>query len=128
MTDSINFSAEYPYGVNEMFPDNGLITFDYDKRVSANDMLKIGRELMHECEAYYKEEALDGTPIYTWNPDFITMIDASFKNNKKENFSKQHSIIFSAYISYLQSGNTSSTTADVMALDSYLGNRLGIRS
>jgi hypothetical protein len=123
MIDTVSFSVEFPYGTNDLFPDNGLITFDYDKRVSANDMLSIGAKLMHQAPAYVREENLLGVGVYTWNPDFILMIDESFKNGIKSNFSKDQGKLFADYIKYIQNGSTPTTSEAAIALNTYLGSR-----
>lgn len=119
--DTISFDAACPYGIIETFPDNGLLTFDYDKRVSQNDMAHIGRELLGECEAYYREEALNGTGIYTWNPDFIKMVQQSINDNKMANFSKSQKILFKKYITLLTDGIVGNEPEEVIELNKYLG-------
>ena len=117
----------YPYGSPAIgvgaFPDNGLLTMEYDCRVSHNDMLRIGQKLMHQTPAYVREENLLGQGVYTWDPDFIAMIDESFANGIKSNFSKPQAALFSQYVEFLQNGATANTPEAVIALDQYLGSR-----
>jgi hypothetical protein len=123
MIDTVSLSADFPYGTNDLFPDNGIVTFDYDKRVSANDMIRIGAKLMHQTPAYEREEDLLGQTVYLWNPDFISMIDESLKNGIKSNFSKDQGKLFSDYVKFLQNGPTPTTSEAVIALNTYLGSR-----
>jgi len=117
-------SAIFPFGANHIFPDNGLLSQSYDMRVSQNDMARIGAKLMHQQQAYVREENLVGAGVYTWEPDFIAMIDESFLNGIKANFSVKQAKLFSDYIVFLQNGVTANTSEAVIALDAYLGSRV----
>jgi hypothetical protein len=111
----------FPLGTDGTFPDNGILSQAYDSRVSQNDMLRIGMQLMHQADAYYREEDVLGGGIYTWNPDFILMIQQSLADNKIANFSKKQRILFNAYIALLTDGITGNEPEEVIALDTYLG-------
>jgi len=106
-----------------IFPDNGIISQAYDSRVSQNDMLRVAQKLMHQAPAYVREENLVGQGVYVWGPDFIAMIDESFLNGTKANFSVSQLALFNSYITFLQDGITASTPEAVIALDTYLGSR-----
>jgi hypothetical protein len=119
MTDS----QLYPLGTSGQFPDNGILSQMYDSRVSQNDMLRIGSKLMHQAPAYIQEENLMGSLVYTWDADFIAMIDESLSNGVKANFSKVQGKLFADYITYLKNGLTPTTSEAVIALNTYLGSR-----
>jgi hypothetical protein len=122
MSTSVNgMTYTFPFGSNDAFPDNGILSQAYDSRVSQNDMLKIGRALMHQEEAYYKELALNGVGIYTWNTDFLALIQKSLNENKMANFSKQQKVLFQKYMILLTDGIVGNEPEDVLALDAYLG-------
>jgi len=124
---AIPTSYLYPYGSPAIgvgaFPDNDLKPMEYDSRVTSNDMLRIGAKLMHQAPAYVREENLLGEGVYTWEPEFITMIDESFANGIKSNFSKDQGALFTQYMTFLQNGATVDTPEAVLALDEYLGSR-----
>ena len=106
-----------------LFPDNRLLSQAYDLRVSQNDILKVSMKIMHQQPAYVREENLLGVGVYTWEPDFITMMDESFASGMKGNFSKVQNKVFSDYMVYLQNGLVPSTSEATKALDAYLGSR-----
>lgn len=70
-----------------------------------------------------REENLLGEGVYTWEPDFISMIDQSFASGIKGNFSKDQLALFNAYLEYIDDGLTATTPEAVIALDTYLGSR-----
>jgi hypothetical protein len=106
-----------------VFPDNGIISQAYDSRVSQNDMLRVAQKLMHQQPAYVREENLAGQGVYTWDPDFIAMIDESLLRGVKANFSQSQRSLFADYITYLKNGLTPTTSEAVIALNAYLGSR-----
>ena len=114
----------YPYGSPAVgsgaFPDNDLKPMEYDSRVTSNDMLRIGAKLMHQAPAYVREENLLGEGVYTWEPDFILMIQESFANGIKSNFSKDQKGLFDEYLVYLANGLTPTTSEAVKALDQHM--------
>ena len=115
-------SVLFPYGSSpETFPDNGILSMAYDKRVTQNDILQVTGKLLHKGVAYYREEALDGSGIYTWNQDFIDMLQKSISENKIANFTKEQRRLFDKYILLLTDGITGNETEDVIALDTYIG-------
>jgi hypothetical protein len=116
MTDS----QIYPLGTSGQFPDNGILSQMYDSRVSQNDMLRISRSLIHEVESYYKEETILGLPIYIWNQEFIAMVQKSILENKISNFSKVQRKLFDQYVVLITNGVTASTSADAIALKTYI--------
>ena len=113
--------TSFPLGTDGIFPDNGILSQAYDKRVSQNDILRVSRELMHNEEPYYKELALNGVGIYTWNEHFIALIKQSLSENKVANFSKQQKVLFNKYLVLLTDGVVGNEPEDVVALDAYLG-------
>lgn len=117
-------SEALPYDSNVIFPDNGIISQAYDLRVSQNDMLRVGQKIMHQQPAYVREENLFGEGIYTWEPDFIKMIDESFSTGIRGNFSKEQYKIFNDYMLYVKDGTLIPATSEsILALDLYLGSR-----
>ena len=117
-------SAFFPIGTGGRFPDNGMLNnYAYDQRVTQNDMLAIGMKIMHQQKAYVREENLLGQGVYTWEPDFIAMIDQSFADGIKGNFSKDQLALFNQYLEYIRNGLTATTPEAVIALDGYLGSR-----
>lgn len=122
---AIPTSYLYPYGSPAIgagaFPDNDLKPMEYDSRVTSNDMLRIGRGLMHASEAYYREEDLLGNGIYTWNEEFVKKIQQSLAENKIANFSKVQRRLFNEYIVVITDGITGNESEAVLALDTYLG-------
>ena len=114
----------FPIGTGGQFPDNGMLNnYAYDQRVTQNEMLSVGMKIMHQQKAYVCEENLLGQNVYTFEPDFIALIDESFTSNIKGNFSKDQLALFNAYIEYIQNGLTATTSEAVIALDEYLGSR-----
>lgn len=113
----VGMTYTFPFGTNDAFPDNGLLNLSYDSRVSQNDMLNVGRELMHECEAYITEEHLDGTLIYNWNVNFIANVQKSLSENKIANFSKAQRKLFDAYNECRIANDFTTAAADVVALN-----------
>lgn len=65
MTLGVPTSTLFPFGSNNAFADNGLLTQNYDSRVSQNDMLRVGTKIMHQQPAYVREENLLGQGVYT---------------------------------------------------------------
>ena len=117
-------SELFPLGTGGQFPDNGMLNnYAYDQRVTQNEMLQVGMKLMHAQKAYVREENLLGEGVYTWEPEFIEMIDKSFEDGIKANFSRDQLALFNQYMEYMQNGLTASTSEAVLALDAYLGSR-----
>lgn len=114
-------TTSFPLGTDGIFPDNGILSQAYDKRVSQNDMLKVAMQLMHHADAYYREEKLDGTGQYTWNQDFITLLQESMSSGLISNMSRKQRILFDKYVRLLTDGIIGNETEDVLELDKYIG-------
>jgi len=83
--------------------------------------MAFAKELMRVEEAYSREESVIGAGIYTWNENFIELIQQSLNENKIANFSKQQRVVFDQYVLLLTDGITGNETEDIIALDTYLG-------
>jgi len=92
-----------------------------ERELTIDDGIAFTKELMREDEAYFRSESVIGAGIYTWNENFITLIQQSLAENKIANFSKQQRVVFNKYILLLTDGITGNETEDIIALDAYIG-------
>lgn len=117
----MTINSLFPISESLIYPDNGMLTMAYDRRVSQNDMLKISSEILQQDDAYYREERLDGTGIYTWSQRFIDMIILSFTEGKIANFSVKQRKLFDEYIQIIKDSGLATASEEIKALDTYLG-------
>ncbi len=92
-----------------------------ERELTIDDGVAFAKELMREEYAYYKDESVIGAGIYTWNENFIELIQQSLNENKIANFSKQQRVVFDQYVLLLTDGITGNETEYIIALDTYLG-------
>lgn len=117
----MNTNYIFPFGANNAFPDNGILSQAYDSRVSQNDILNVSSRLMHQGVPYEIEKRISGGDIYHWNPDFIAKLKDAFLNNVQPNMSTKEKDVFNRYITFAQDGELATTKQDVKDLDNYLG-------
>lgn len=111
------------FGSSNSFPDNGIISQAYDSRVNQNDMLKASARLMRQDDAFYREELIDGSGRYTWNPDFIAGMDQVFSTGVMPSFSIAQRKLYDEYMLFADNKNLSTTSEAVLKLDQYMGSR-----
>lgn len=119
----MNLNNLFPFGSTNQFPDNGIISQAYDLRVNQNDMRTVSSKLMKQGDPFYREEQIDGSGKYTWNEDFISMIDSAFATGVIPNFSKNERALFDEYVAFADESLVVIPSEDVVQLDLYLGSR-----
>jgi len=96
-----------------------------ERELTIDDGIAFAKELLHAEEAYFREDAILGAGFYTWNENFITLIQQSLAENKIANFSKPQRVVFDKYILLLTDGITGNESEDIIELDTYLGGLQG---
>lgn len=110
----------YPFVGGQVFPDNGLITTNYDKRVTQNQRLEIASKLLRQGVAFEKQPKIDGTFNYVWDSNFVANVEESLASGVVAGFSKAQKALFEAYIACALSGDFSQASDEVKALNTYL--------
>lgn len=110
-----------PYGgFSQLFPDNGIITTNVDKRVTQNERLEVASKLFHKGTPYETKKKIDGTVDYIWNETFLELVEESLASGYVQNFSKAQKALFDDYLACAMSGDFSTASEEVKALNKYL--------